>query len=129
MIPTETKNLHWKDAWFHLLNGKKIKRPLWEGYWVWENNTIMMHCCDGSVSDIRSTKNVAYTMTNIAQRDWMVVIDNDREAGNVCYNCSHRIREWVDGDFRSKCEMSDEYLGYVQVMEHWCRHWAKEKDE
>lgn len=79
MIPTETKNLHWKDAWFHLLNGKKIKRPLWEGYWVWKNNTIMMHCRDGSVSDIRSTENVAYTMTNIAQRDWMVVIDNDRK--------------------------------------------------
>lgn len=39
MIPKEMKNLPWKDAWFHLLNGKKIKRPLWEGYWAWEDNT------------------------------------------------------------------------------------------
>lgn len=139
MIPTETKNLHWKDAWFHLLNGKKIKRPLWEGYWVWENNTIMMHCRDGSVSDIRSTENVAYTMTNIAQRDWMVVIDNDREAGidndrkdgNVCHNCRHCIREWAGGDCLCRCEMSDECLGYVgnaRVMNHWRRHWTKEKE-
>lgn len=77
MVPTETKNLQWKDAWFHMLNGKKIKRPLWEGYWAWENNTIMMHCRDGSVSDIRSTENVAYTFTNIAQRDWMVVEEEE----------------------------------------------------
>ena len=73
MKPTETKNLSWKDAWWHLLNGKKIKRPLWEGYWVWQSNTIMMYCRDGSVTDIRNTDFVAYTFSNIAQRDWMVV--------------------------------------------------------
>lgn len=73
MKPTETKNLSWKDAWWHLLNGKKIKRPLWEGYWAWENGTIMMHCRDGEVTDIRNTDFVAYTFSNIAQRDWMVV--------------------------------------------------------
>ena len=73
MKPTEKKNLSWKDAWWYLLNGEKIKRPLWEGYWEWENNTIMMHCQDGSVVDIRETDFVAYTFSNIAQRDWMVV--------------------------------------------------------
>ena len=73
MVPKELTNLHWKDAWFHMLNGKHIARPLWEGYWAWENNTIMMHCRDGSVTDIRKTENPAYTFTNVAQRDWMVV--------------------------------------------------------
>ena len=73
MTPSETKNLSWKDAWWYLLNGKKIKRPLWDGYWVWENNTIMMHCRDGSVTDIRDTEFPAYTFSNIAERDWMVV--------------------------------------------------------
>lgn len=71
MVPTETKNLHFRDAWYHMLNGKKIKRPLWEGYWAWENNTIMMHCRDGSVTDIRQTDNPAYTFNNVAARDWM----------------------------------------------------------
>lgn len=75
MVPKETKNLPWKDAWYWMLIGKQIKRPLWEGYWKWENGTIMMHCRDGSVVDIRETENPAYTFTNIAQRDWMVMED------------------------------------------------------
>ena len=73
MISKETKNLQWKDVWFNLLNGKKVKRPLWEGYWVWEEHTIMMYCRDGSVKDILDTENPAYTFTNMAQRDWMIV--------------------------------------------------------
>lgn len=73
MVPKETKNLQWRDAWFHMLNGARIKRPLWEGYWAWENATIMMHCRDGSVQDILDTENPAYTFTNVAARDWMVV--------------------------------------------------------
>lgn len=77
MTPSETKNLTWKDAWWYLLNGKRIKRALWEGYWAWENNTIMMHCRDGSVTDIRDTEFPAYTFSNIAQRDWMVVDDDN----------------------------------------------------
>lgn len=73
MRQTETKNLCWKDAWWCMLNGKKIKRPLWKGYWVWENNTIMMHFRGGNVCDIRQTDFVAYIFSNIAQLDWMVV--------------------------------------------------------
>ena len=80
MAPNKTKNLSWKDAWWYLLQGKHIKRPLWEGYWAWENNTIMMHCRDGSVTDIRCTEFVAYTFSNIAQRDWMVVEDDPESA-------------------------------------------------
>ena len=68
----ETKNLTWHQAWFHLLNGERIKRPQWEGYWAWEDNTIMMHCKEGEVLDIRTTDNVAYTMTNVAATDWEV---------------------------------------------------------
>ena len=33
----------------------------------------MMHCRDGSVTDIRDTENPAYTFTNVTARDWMVV--------------------------------------------------------
>ena len=79
MKPTETKNLTWNDAWWHLLNGERIKRPPWEGYWIWEKSpkddkfSIMMHCRDESIVDIRDTDFVAYTFSNIAQRDWMVV--------------------------------------------------------
>lgn len=62
-----------REAWFAMLNGEKVKSPSWSGYWAFEDNTIMMHCRDGRVIDIRSTENVAYTMSNVASNDWMVV--------------------------------------------------------
>lgn len=65
--------MSFRDAWFQLLNGKKIKLPSWTGYWVWENNTIMMYCHDGKALDIRETDNVAYTFSNIASKDWIVL--------------------------------------------------------
>lgn len=61
-----------REAWFELLNGKKITKPNWSGYWVWENNTIMMHCKDGKILDIRLTDNVAYTFSFIASDDWQI---------------------------------------------------------
>ena len=65
--------MSFRKAWFELLNGKKIKLPSWSGYWAWENNTIMMHCHDGNVIDIRKTENVAYTFCNIASDEWMII--------------------------------------------------------
>lgn len=65
--------MSFREAWFQLLNGKKIKLPSWSGYWAWEDNTIKMHCRDGKVLDIRETDNVAYTFSNIASHDWEVV--------------------------------------------------------
>lgn len=65
--------LSFREAWFQLLNGKKIKLPSWEGYWIWENNTIMMHCKDGKILDIRETDNPAFTFSNVASDKWQVV--------------------------------------------------------
>ena len=62
--------MQFREAWFELLNGAKIKRPHWAGYWKWENNTIMIHTREGEVLDIRATTNPAYTFTNVAARDW-----------------------------------------------------------
>lgn len=66
-------NLSFRQAWFHMLNGKKIKKPNWEGYWAFESGTIMMHTREGNVIDIRNTVNVAYTFSFIAENDWMVL--------------------------------------------------------
>lgn len=65
--------MDFRHAWFELLNGKKIKLPNWSGFWKWENNTIKMHTHDGKVMDIRDTDNVAYTFSNIADNNWVVV--------------------------------------------------------
>lgn len=66
-------NMTFRQAWYQLLNGRKVRLPSWEGYWVWEKNTIMMHCRDGRVLDIRETDNPAYTFSNIASNTWEVV--------------------------------------------------------
>ena len=67
--------MDFRDAYFEMLNGKKVKRKHWSGYWVWENNTIMMHCKDGRVLDIRKTDNTAYTFSSVVERDWEVVTE------------------------------------------------------
>ena len=71
-----TTGLTWRQAWFELLNGRKIKLPSWTGYWKWENNTIMIHESSGEIIDIRETKNPAYTFTNIAENYWMILPDD-----------------------------------------------------
>ncbi len=76
MAKPGTTGLSWRQAWFELLNGRKIKLPSWSGYWKWENYTIMMYCSNGETIDIRDTTNPAYTFTNIASDDWMVVSDD-----------------------------------------------------
>lgn len=65
--------MDFRHAYFEMLNGKKIKRPDWGGYWAFENGTIMMHTFDGKVFDIRETKNVPYTFSHICEKDWEVV--------------------------------------------------------
>ncbi|BDC03458.1 DUF2829 domain-containing protein [Clostridium perfringens] len=52
--------------------GFKVKLPSWSGYWCWKDNTIMMHCKDGKVLDIRNTDRVEYTMSNISSEDWII---------------------------------------------------------
>lgn len=55
--------------------GKKVKLPEWEGYWIWDNEkeSIFMHCKDEKVLDIRETQDVYFTFSNVAREDWEVV--------------------------------------------------------
>lgn len=54
--------------------GKKAKLPSWGGYWCWDNEkqTVMMHCKDGKVLDIRETELVEYTLSNILSDEWIL---------------------------------------------------------
>lgn len=56
--------------------GYKVKLPSWSGYWYWdaEKETVMMHTKDGEEIDIRDTKQVEYTLKNIARDGWEMVI-------------------------------------------------------
>ena len=46
-----------------------------------------------------------------------------------CCNCRHNIRIVGHRRIKCHCEVTNKNMGYVQVMEGWCKHWAKEKEE
>ena len=53
------------------------------------------------------------------------------ETGKVCCNCRHCIME-RDKKYNitiCRCEIHNYHMSYAQVMEGWCRRWAKEREE
>lgn len=65
-----------------LINGHKIKRKDWKGYWTWEDDTIMIHCENKKIFDIRKTDNPMFTFANIAAEDWEIVSGNEMKWQN-----------------------------------------------
>lgn len=65
--------MEFKYALEALKNGKKVKCPEWIGYWVYENNNIMMYCKDGTIMKLTDTKDILYTLEFITRNDWEIV--------------------------------------------------------
>lgn len=63
-----------QEAFKLMKQGAKVKLPSWGGYWCWDNEkeTIMMHCKDGKVLDIRETEVVEYTLGNVLSDEWVI---------------------------------------------------------
>lgn len=102
MDSSKKATLPFRYAWFQMLEGKKIKLPSWSGYWAWENNTIMMHCRDGSVLDIRETDNPAYTFSNVASDDWMVIDDDTT----------------IDSEYLHETKTDTRTVSYIEELEN-----------
>lgn len=64
--------MNFGQAFELMKQGVKVKLPNWAGYWAWENGTIMMHCKDGQVIDLRDTERPEYTFSNMASYEFMV---------------------------------------------------------
>lgn len=64
--------MKFNEAYVLMRQGKKIKLPEWQGFWAWENNTIMIHCSNDVVMDIRETDDISYTFGFICREDWMI---------------------------------------------------------
>lgn len=47
------------------------------------------------------------------------------ENGKVCCSCQRNIRSGEP--IKCHCEVDGHYIGYVDCMEHWCKHWARDK--
>lgn len=65
--------MKFSEAFAKMKNGGKVKLPSWSGFWCWneEKQTIMMHCKDSSVLDVRETDDTEYTMLHICSEDWI----------------------------------------------------------
>lgn len=65
--------MNFKKALVELKAGAKMKLPSWGGYWCWDSDkeTIVMHTKDGRTMDIRETQNVAYTLENLLEDNWI----------------------------------------------------------
>ena len=66
--------MDFKTAYRYLRKGCKIKLPHWGGYWVWENDTVMMYCKNGDILDIRETEDVNFTISNINCNNWEIIV-------------------------------------------------------
>ena len=47
------------------------------------------------------------------------------ENGKVCCSCRHNIRSGEP--IKCHCEVDGHYIGYIECMTHWCRHWARDR--
>lgn len=62
-----------KSLYPDFISGVPIRREGWKGYWKYSYGEIMMHCKDGTVLNIKDTKDILFTISNIFQNDWEIV--------------------------------------------------------
>lgn len=76
--------------------GKKVKLPSWGGYWYWDNKkkTVMMHCKDDTVLDIRETQIVGYTLLNVCSDEWILAYEENTPVlgGVATFNFGEAIK-------------------------------------
>ena len=84
------------EALIEMKLGKKVKLPSWAGYWCWdkEKETIIMHCKDGKVMDIRETEKVEYTLRNVCSDEWVIADENNCPllGGSATFNFGEAIK-------------------------------------
>ena len=73
------------------------------------------------------------TVDNVEWQDEMtqdeinIMTDACDKASRVCCNCRHNIRTRKDeAHTECNCDIDGHYIGYVECMSGWCRHWSKE---
>lgn len=95
--------MNFAEALDLMKGGQKVKRPMWDGYWVWDfaNRTVMMHCraeqSDNGkpVLDIRESQRVEFTIRNMLADDWVIATNlNCRLLGGAnCMNFGDALNQ------------------------------------
>ena len=74
---TLLKDKTFKNLFASFVSGTPIKRKVWDGYWVYKNSNIIMHCKNGENINIKSSNDILYTLSNILMDDWEVATKNN----------------------------------------------------
>lgn len=61
--------MNFSEAYQKMLEGKKVKRPDWKGYWFIENDKVKIKFAGGEIKENRFTQQ---TIKNTAADDWEV---------------------------------------------------------
>lgn len=97
--------MNFKDAYKEMLEGKKVRRHAWKGYWFIEDNKIKIHLKDGNTIFDNFTQE---TITNTLQEDWEVVEESkvwkpEKDGHYYYYNdMGHIYESCYDGDSTDK---------------------------
>jgi len=46
----------------------------------------------------------------------------------VCCNCRHNQRSDLPEGIECFCDLDGRWMGYVETMTGWCRHWASDAE-
>lgn len=64
--------MNFASALISMQRGHKVKRHHWTGYWMIKDNEIIMHTYDNKYINIRDSKDILYTVSNMACDDWEI---------------------------------------------------------
>lgn len=59
---------------------------------------------------------------------WVRNEEGENRMTKLCCTCRHNIRKDKDGRIECECEITKQYIGYVQCMTSRCKHWAKDNE-
>lgn len=86
--------MNFSEAFEAMRKGAKVKLPSWEGYWAWEDETIMMHTKNGEIIKLLDTQRPQYTFENMASDEFINADNSNTPAlgGTATFSFSDAIK-------------------------------------
>lgn len=64
--------MNFASALISMQRGHKVRRHHWTGYWMISDNEIIMYTYNNEAINIRDSKDMLYTVSNMACDDWEI---------------------------------------------------------
>jgi hypothetical protein len=69
--------MKFQAAYAQMKQGHDIALPEWGGFWRWdaEKATVLMHCKDGEIVDMRESPDMDFTLSHTFRDDWVLITE------------------------------------------------------